>query len=57
MEYPNNYPYLTPDEKEMLEMYRKCTPEMKAEIDKRLLLMAIENKDDDVDPFPALNME
>ena len=52
MQAPDNNPYLTPDEKEMLELYRKCTPEMKAEIDKRLMLMAVGNDEDD--PLPTL---
>ena len=56
MQVNNNNPYLTPDEKEMLEIYRKCTPEMKAEIDKRLLLLAV-GKDEEDDDFPMLNTD
>ena len=54
MDNPSAYPYLTPDEIEIIEMYRKCTPEMKAEIDRRMLLLAVGNDDDD--PFPTLNL-
>lgn len=47
MQTPGTYPYLTPEEKELIEMYRKCTPEMKAEIDRRMLMLALEDEEDE----------
>ena len=52
----DNNPYLTDDEKEMLETYRRCTPEMKAEINRQMLLLAVGNDEED-EAFPTLNTD
>ena len=42
----NQYTYLTPDEIELLEMYRKATPEMKAAMEKCIWDVILQDEDD-----------
>ena len=37
MEYPDDYAYLTPDEAELIERYRMCSPEDKAAFERYLM--------------------
>lgn len=37
MEYPDDYAYLTPDEADLIEQYRKCSPEDKAAFERYLM--------------------